>query len=390
MSHHPPPPPSAQQPPQYVQRPWSPQQGLNSPHLGDYPPSKRPRLSPNPHSPYGSPGLANISLPNQLFSRPFQGQHQNGYPSNTSNYHNTLNQAPPPPPPTHAMGTMGPPSRPSDKPTDMNELTDVLLGAGVDLREEDAALVRRNNAQHHDTSFNSHLTSSFNSMGSGSPPNLALPPKIDYNHYSNNFPGEKSSFYGSGTFNQPAVPYQSPEDRAKKEREQAERRKAETRQYHLNNPFLYTGPLQRRVERQAKMNHLHTNLPGHYKPSAGNQPTQVAVSGPDRHERIEVLTGQHLITYDSPWVEILTLLSLAAGQRIRGFVEDAAALAKTRKIGSQGIVPPDLQDLAVSVGKAETVPALPTPSNSAVSPKTNPLKRMAIFCMSRYSRLIGI
>lgn len=258
----------------------------------------------------------------------------------------------------------------------MNELTDVLLGSGVDLRDEEAALVRRTNAQQHDTSFTSHFANSFNSTGSGSPPNLQLPPRIDYNHYSNNFPGDRNSFYGAGTFNQPAVPYQSTEERAKKEREQAERRKAERRQYHLNNPFLYTGPLQRRAEKQLRMHHLLANLPGHFKPSGAGQPVQVAVSGPDKQERLEVLTTQNIITLDSPWVEILTLLSLAAGERLRSLVEDAAALAKTRRIGSQGIVPADLQDLAVGEGKVETVPALPTPSNSAISPQPNPLKRM--------------
>lgn len=47
---------------------------------------------------------------------------------------------------SNQAGSMGPPSRPNDKPTDMNELTDVLLGSGVDLREEEAALMNRRNA----------------------------------------------------------------------------------------------------------------------------------------------------------------------------------------------------------------------------------------------------
>ena len=406
MSQYPAPSPAHAQ---YTQRPWSPPQSIGSPHLGNYPPAKKPRLSPNPPTAYGSPGLANINLPNQpnlpnqMYSQPVQRSQQNGYNTpNTNNYHNTLNHGPSPPTSTPATGAMGPPSRPSerqndraierasDKPTDMNELTDVLLGSGVDLREEDAALVRRSNVQQQNTSFNSQLTGSFNTTGSGSPPNLNLLPNIDYNHYSNNFPGDQASFYGAGTFNQPAVPFQSFEARAKKEREQAEHRKAERRQYHLNNPFLYTGPLQRRVEKQVRMNHLAANTSGHYRPSGNNLPVQMAVSGPDKQERIEVLTNQHLITLDSPWVEILTLLSLAAGERIRGFVEDAAAIAKTRKIGSQGIVPADLQDLAIGVGKVETVPALPTPSNSAVSPTTNPLKRMLATFMFKPMRLIVI
>ena len=37
---------------------------------------------------------------------------------------------------------MGPPSRPNDKPTDVADLSDVLAGSGVDLREEEAALMR--------------------------------------------------------------------------------------------------------------------------------------------------------------------------------------------------------------------------------------------------------
>ena len=274
---------------------------------------------------------------------------------------------------------MGPPSRPSDKPTDMNELSDVLLGSGVDLREEEAALVNRNNAQQpQDTSFNFQFSNSFNSTGSGSPPILSFPPRIDYNHYSNNVPGDRSSFYAAGPFNQPAVPYQPPEQRAKKEREKAERKKAETRQFHLNAPFLYTGPLRLRVDKHTHAEHLKPIIHGHYEAKGNKGPTQVLVSGPDHHERLVVLTGQDLITTDSPWVEILTLLSLAAEERIRGFVEDAAALAKSRKIGSEGVVPADLQDLAVGDGKAETVPALPTPSNSAVSLKGNPLKRMLV------------
>lgn len=74
-----------------------------------------------------------------------------GVPSNSNNYYsNTMNNASqssaPPPTMSNQAGSMGPPSRPNDKPTDMNELSDVLLGSGVDLREEEAALMNRRNA----------------------------------------------------------------------------------------------------------------------------------------------------------------------------------------------------------------------------------------------------
>ena len=74
-------------------------------------------------------------------------------PATNGSFYNTINSvaqssAPQNSGPNVAMasqaGSMGPPSRPNDKPTDMTELADVLLGSGVDLREEEAALMRGN------------------------------------------------------------------------------------------------------------------------------------------------------------------------------------------------------------------------------------------------------
>ena len=145
-------PPSSYPPRDYIQ----PQSVGSSYNNTVPPPLKRPRLSPNPQSPYSSqspynsPSPANIALPNQVFSSPYYGVPVNGAPPSTNTYYNTINNAPPSsgPPPTmpNPAGSMGPPSRPNDKPTDMNELSDVLLGSGVDLREEEAALMNRRNA----------------------------------------------------------------------------------------------------------------------------------------------------------------------------------------------------------------------------------------------------
>ena len=275
---------------------------------------------------------------------------------------------------------MGPPSRPSDKPTDLNELSDVLQGSGIDLREEELAMVRPQIApqqpyHHQDTSFSSHFSNSFNSTGSGSP-TTSLFPRSDFNVYSQNLSGDRKSFYGAGTFNQSPVPYQSTEERAKQELEKADRRRAETLQYHLNHPFLYTGPLQKRIDKHANSHHLQKILHGHFVVNKEDQPKSMNIIGHDGHEKLVLLHGRDLISKESNWVNILTLVSLATQERLRGFVEDAAALAKSRNIASHGVVPGELQDLAVGNGKAETVPALPTPSNSAVSPQINPLKRM--------------
>lgn len=181
-----------QQYPSYPPRAYSPQQRTASPLTGSYPPPLHPPSS-NPSNStvppsrppseynkgaiqpvypangtpqYGSPGPANITLPNQVFSSPYYGAQPNGgqpthnygsstsYPPHsphtpyTSQYSSTAYQAPPPIPstPQHDMsirgGAMGPPSRPSDKPTDINDLGDVLAGSGVDLREEEAAMFK--------------------------------------------------------------------------------------------------------------------------------------------------------------------------------------------------------------------------------------------------------
>lgn len=357
----------------YPPQAFSPLQSGGSPHSSFLGPNKRQRLSPNAQSPYSSPGMTNIALPNQVFSSPYYGAQPNGAPPNgtmANSTYNTMN------PNTHA-GTMGPPSRPVDKPTDMNELTDVLLGSGVDLKEEEAALLGRfnhNNQQQSDSSFSSGLPTPFNSFGSNASGTTTA--NNSYNVLSQNLPGDRSSFYGAGTFNQAATPYQSVEDRAEIERRRAIRRKAERRQYHLNDPFLLTGWVLRRITDLSQS--MQVVVPNTGLLNSTNhigQVTEIAVTGPDNNEVLTTLKGQDLLYQDSPLVEILTLVSLAAGERVRAVVEDAAALAKGRRTGSHGVVPADLADLAVGTGDFESVTALPTPGNSAVSPKTNPLKR---------------
>ena len=268
---------------------------------------------------------------------------------------------------------MGPPSRPAaDKPTDINELGDVLAGSGVDLREEEAALLTygRPGQQRQDTIYGG---SSFNSLGSS----YARPTA---NYYSSNIPGDRSTFYGAGTFNQPAEPYRSAEDIAAADQKKALRRKAEIKSYHLNDPFLFCGSLSHRVSRQA--HNMQVQIPKSgllSNVSRQNVPLQLLVHGPDKNENLKVVKGEQLLNTDAPIVELLSLLSLATEERMRGLVEDAATLAKGRRVGSHGIVPAELTDLATSEGATETANGLPTPGNSAVSPKSNPLKRTALF-----------
>lgn len=365
---------------QYPPRQFSPLRSTSSPHPGPYlPPSKRQRLSPNPPS-YPAPSASNNSLPNQMFSSPNFGAQPNG------NQARLYDQTSAPSYVAPSSGVMGPPLRPVDKlekPTDVNDLSDVLIGSGVDLKEEEAALLSRFNDS-------AHLLNGVSSLSDAgtlfSPSNSSIPKPNQFDPYkhintmSQNVPGDKASFYGAGTFNQPAVSEQKLEEEAEKQRRQAVRRISERKQYHLNDPFLSGGPCLQAMDKHTQTATITIPREGLLTAPTGGPPTRVVVAGPDNHEVLKMLHGQDLLYSDRPLTDILTLLSLAAQERLRTIVEDSATLAKGRRSTSHGVVPPDLADLATGQGIAEPATALLTPIDSAVSPKANPLKRMYPIC----------
>lgn len=360
--------------PQYLPRAYSPPQPAQASYPG--PLQKRPRLSPNPQSPYHSPNMTNGALPNQMFSSPYSVGPSNGYARpdlETSN-------------PQQPIGTMGPPLRPQDnRPIDVNDLSDVLAGSGVDLREEEAALFSRFShpiQQHHETSF---PPDTFNRAGYASPQPGYSTPYSNINVLSRNVPGDRHSFYGAGSFNQPAVPLQTAEERAEQERKIAIRVRAERAQYHLNDPFLNGWSLQQRFQRnihskQIKFNTPHDSI---LHPTSGRE-SAMYVAGPDKNEVLTVLRGQPLLR-DSPTSELLTLLSLATQERLRTVVDDTSVLAKSRRNGAQGVVSPELADIALGSGNPEATTVLPTPGNSESSPMASAMKSIP-----RCSILIGM
>ncbi|KAI4198910.1 MAG: hypothetical protein LQ350_004975 [Teloschistes chrysophthalmus] len=327
--------------------------------------------------------MSNISLPNQVFSAPYPGPrppfHQPGHSTyNTFNPQPVSHLTQPTSQPQYQQpqqqpqqqsqtqrGNMGPPSRPVDnnRPTDLNELSDVLMGAGVDLREEEAALLSRQNQDN-----------ALNLYGPGGSVSATNPNYTPFNTYSRNVPGGADTFFGAGSFNQPVAPYKSAEEMAEAERKSGQRRKKETGQYHLNNPFLLLGKIQKKMTTKARNERVEVPRQGLYQPQAHRE-VKTIVYGPDKHEKLVVLKDQDLLNHDTPLGDILALLSLAAEERMRGLIEDAAALAKGRRTTSHGIVPIELRNLAEMNGSTETATGLPTPDNSAVSPKANPLKR---------------
>lgn len=248
----------------------------------------------------------------------------------------------------------------------MNELSDVLMGSGVDLKEEEAAL---------QNGYNRETAIVGNPFGSNQSAPTSNPAYSSTNYYSQNVPGGKDTFYGAGTLNQPAVPYHTPEEMEEAARKRGLRRETEMHQYHMNNPFLYTGKVYQQMSHRARNERVQVPKNGVYNAQT-REPMQQIVFGPDKHERLVTLRGEDLVNHDAPLSDMLALISLATQERLCNLIEDAAALAVERRRSSHGVVPPEFVDVAAVNGAVEAATGLPTPGNSAVSPKSNPLKRM--------------
>lgn len=255
----------------------------------------------------------------------------------------------------------------------MNELSDVLVGSGIDLKEEEAALLGRFNlpsqrqavAPNFGTSANSGAPLSYNT----------------FNVLSHGVTGDRSGSYGTATFSQQAAGHQPTKESAESEQKRAIRHRAEKIQHHANDPFLMTGWVQQRLWHAVKREGIAKSNPGMAKfAHHATGMNDISNPGLDMNGLLSTSKGQDTFSHDAPLMEFFTLISLAAKERLRGLVEEAATLAKGRRMGSHGVVPLEFTELAAGPEDFGSVPALPTPGNSAVSPKSNPLKRMSENC----------
>ncbi|KAF2011149.1 hypothetical protein BU24DRAFT_355098 [Aaosphaeria arxii CBS 175.79] len=381
--------PPQQQP---TQRPFSPpsyQQspGAMSPSMG-IPPAKRQRLSPNPPSPYQSP----FSAPSYGNTSPYAagsppvGHHASlpqspaaGYPSHS--FHqpqpyphandSNLNARPPP-------GAMPPPKVPYSKaqndgelekanPRDMdvNNISDVLTGSGIDLRAEEDNLLH--------TFRNQTYGNSFNSQASGS----TLSPHGSFNNWSQGANGA-GAFQGAGPLSQPVTKEQQEAELARKH-SQAARAYAEVAQAPLADPFLHATQIRQRISTRVYEHGLKLNLEGLFDkiPDTPQNVTRASINGSDG-ESVAALQADSLLNHGAPFVDILSLISLAAEERLRSVLEDAFTLSQGRQNSSHGVVPPALADIAIASAGSRQTTAVPTnisktaweAPDSAISPLT--------------------
>ncbi|EHK99387.1 hypothetical protein M7I_4683 [Glarea lozoyensis 74030] len=230
--------------------------------------------------------------------------------------------------PQHGAGMMGPPSKPPEKKDNESDAMDILNGTGIDLKEEEQYMINN--------SFNHELTRSHAGFATAA------------HSYSQFPPGNAASFYGAGPANAPA---ESADGKSQEEyiRLAADtRRLAMSREREIYDPFLFTMLLQKKVDKAAREQGLTIRaggwvLPENFHNSTVDVKTAVGPSGS------MVQTNGRFLSEDAQLADQSALLSLATKQRLLGFIEDAAALAKARQTGSHGIVPEEWTDVAAPV-----------------------------------------
>ncbi|KAL1302696.1 hypothetical protein AAFC00_003058 [Neodothiora populina] len=360
------------QPP--VNRPYSPYQSAPSPGPGiAVPPNKRQRLSPNPSSPqtvqYASPDAPYQTTPYPNTPTP--------YAQNTP-YNSYSPVAAPSPPPFNtpqpyaaspvAGGAMGPPPRPNaDKPEkeekdkihDINDVTDVFHGSGIDLREEENYMSS--------TFRNTHATGSYNnSFGSTS---TVPSPNSSFGYLSQGNLGSQTAFAGNGPVSQAPATQEDIQKEVERKHAAAARELAISRQQHLKDSFLVSNRIRHRMHQVAYEQGVALNVEGLFDKIDPTPNTQT-MTGPngqgiaaiqDKDKRgLQEKPKDGYLQETAPLADILTLVSVAANERLRAMLDDAYRLARARRYGSHGLVPPDLADLATGDDPQPTT-AVPDP-----------------------------
>ncbi|KXT14040.1 hypothetical protein AC579_10029 [Pseudocercospora musae] len=375
--------PPAQQPLKPPPQPYAPYQGAGSPGAQSpfaQPPAKRPRLSPDPRSPAGgSPMYAQSPM---QYSNPYGPQSASPMPYSPQSYaaspQNSFNtpqpysppvqwpapqqqpqQRPPQisPPPPSSSNSMPPPPRPNKEDKDermgVEDIGDSLFGSGINLKDEENYLHSTwNNRHSQNESFNTTQTTSFGSS--------TMSPNNSFNLLTQGTSfgsaGQDGAFAGS--MGQPRS-QEEIENEQKRKRELAARRRAEKDQFHLNNQFLQTNCLRHRMHQRAAQESVRLNVEGVYvrNPEPDRVQTMLNANG---SEGIVAAKPEAMIEQGSVYEHILTLVSLASAERLRGLVDEAYGLARARRYGDHGrVVPPEFADIATGEGEQSQETVIP-------------------------------
>ncbi|KAK4505618.1 hypothetical protein PRZ48_003581 [Zasmidium cellare] len=366
--------PPAQKPP-----PFPYQQPAGSPPLAQSPygapPPKRQRLSPDPRSPQnGTPTYANSphgfppyaygpqSVQSPYSPNSFAGSPQNSfhtpqpYPQQQLPY-SPLAQTPQPqqrpsqisPPPPNSSRDMPPPPRPVKEEKDnVEDIGDMLSGSGINLKEEENYLHGMwNNRFGGGDSFATNQSTSFGSS--------TMSPNNSFN-YLQSFGSSGPDGAFAGTLGRPQT-QEEIEEEAKKKRAEAARKQAERDQYHLNKQFLECNCVRNRMHARAAENAVRLDVQGVYLRNPDQ--AQVLTNGA-KSEGVAEIKPESKIEAGVAYEQILSLISIAAGERFRGMVDEAYGIARARRYGDHGrVVPPEFADIAEGEGKKSQETVVP-------------------------------
>lgn len=236
---------------------------------------------------------------------------------------------------------MPPPPRPNKEEKEekgVDDVTDVMHGSGINLKDEENYLHTLYTNQHSKDSFATQSSS----FGSGT-----LSGGNSFNTLQGtSFDGQNGNGAFSGTLGQ-AASQDEIEKEAKRKREVAAREKAERDQHHLNNPFLLGNVLRLRMDKIARESGVRLDVNGLYLLQQPTEPTKVTTNGTNSEG---IVRAGSKIDQSASFSDILSLVSLAAGERARGLLDEAHSLARARLYGDHNRVPPDLSDLAIAPG----------------------------------------
>lgn len=261
---------------------------------------------------------------------------------------------------------MGPPPRPvegkaekeeKERITDISDISDVIFGSGVDLREEENYMMNTFRNSHSQNSYGT----SFGSDTTGPSANSS------FNHLSQGQYQNQPAFRGSGPTSQTASSQESIEAELNRKHRAAALNHAKQHEQHLRDPFLYGNTVRHRMHRIALDQGVTLDIKGLYDPNTGNasnlpkRPQDVTgtkMTGPDgsgivaiKAESVVETKAHALLEDGAKYADVLALISLATNERLRGLLGDAYSSARGRRYGSHGVVPPDMQDLAVGETK---------------------------------------
>ncbi len=295
-------------------------------------------------------------------------------PTAYNNYSSATFVTTPVAPPTPG-GVMGPPLKPAEKPVKeyQYDVDDSLAGTGIDLRQEE---------QFQADYFAGHFRSE---ARTGFPANT---------------PGDRASFYGAGLANQPAQPTATSNQEklhmgaAIRAWTESAKALATVRSQEIRDPFLQILAVRGRADKIAREYGVGLNvdqkqglgkMTREYNFPAPRVTVKTTV-GPDS---AMVATAGTFIPEDAYLTDQIALLSIATKHRLRALIGDAHKLAVLRQQTSHGKMPEEWFDAAAPLpvavagesgageGASQDQDASPRAGDeSAVSPRTNPLKRM--------------